>query len=788
MKTLIKYILLFTFPVFLNAQIHECDFDHLITETDRQALLKNIRETLHLKYNHESESGLRSNAVNLIEIPVTGHALANTLGQTSATLADFISAIDYANQIFANIPNLNIEFVLCDDITTIVNDNWFNEIGTSEFYEAGTGWQALTYVNGRLNLYIANNLEKTAFGFPGFAVIKTSLINHKTFIHELGHSFSLAHTFHPYDIIPDPSTVSYPISVFELVIRTTDPGLTYPYPNCEFVDAANSPYTTPTGQGITLNAGDGFCDTPADPNNWSNLDASTCSFTTNNSPAGVDLNGQDFEPDPTNFMSYAGDCRTTFSPDQITVIREFAMNNYDNFNCTFVNIVTETISDDVLRMPDEAGVNEVEIKFTHFEDNDCNSLTGFSCSPPLTDNSGLFTCDNFPISGFVNSELSKEGNWHDGLTTFDLVLVNRHILQITPLDGWSQIAADLNNSGSVTTVDAFELRKLILGVSSSPEVGDLGAPWRFMPELVEYFNPDHFTANFAQTPFNISNPIYSYPEYLEADYCYPASVSQVDEIGFHAIKVGDVNQSANPLSFTDEKTDHRNKETLIIKNNKTFEAGESFSVTVSADHFYDIVAYGIGMRIDPERLVLKNINKGMLSDFDPNNFSNKGLNNGEFKAIWIDKKLEGQYLNESDGLFKLDFETLQPIKDLQDVIQIDESILKKEFINSKDQIVKTTITLLVEEQKSLPEQFEMSIFPNPIEDEIVIDFVKTIDESLETKVVIFDLFGKEVFSEMLQAGEKSHLLNISNLKSGSYFLSIHSEKQLLAIEKIVVMK
>jgi hypothetical protein len=59
----------------------------------------------------------------------------------------------------------------------------------------------------------------------------------------------------------------------------------------------------------------------------------------------------------------------------------------------------------------------------------------------------------------------KDNDPLNGVSTFDLVLINKHILGLEPLNSpYKMIAADANNSRSITTFDIVELRKLILGI------------------------------------------------------------------------------------------------------------------------------------------------------------------------------------------------------------------------------------------------------------------------------------------------------------------------------------
>ncbi len=56
----------------------------------------------------------------------------------------------------------------------------------------------------------------------------------------------------------------------------------------------------------------------------------------------------------------------------------------------------------------------------------------------------------------------------NGVSTFDLVLVQRHILGITPFTTAQQyLAADANRSGTITGIDLVEIRKIILFINTA---------------------------------------------------------------------------------------------------------------------------------------------------------------------------------------------------------------------------------------------------------------------------------------------------------------------------------
>ncbi len=188
----------------------------------------------------------------------------------------------------------------------------------------------------------------------------------------------------------------------------------------------------------------------------------------------------------------------------------------------------------------------------------------------LTDNDGHFAFDNAVPSGSnITVTPTKDDNPLNGVSTYDLVLISRHILGLEPITTpYRMIAADANKSGSITTFDIVELRKLILGIYQ-----DLPAntSWRFVDK--KYAFP------------NEANPFEGvFPENKSVANFQPSSTS----FNFVAVKVGDVNGNAFANSF--QTTEDRSSGTLLLDvlacEKKTtggfVQAGEIFALTFSA--------------------------------------------------------------------------------------------------------------------------------------------------------------------------------------------------------------
>ncbi|HNG88808.1 MAG TPA: hypothetical protein PK858_01340, partial [Saprospiraceae bacterium] len=133
------------------------------------------------------------------------------------------------------------------------------------------------------------------------------------------------------------------------------------------------------------------------------------------------------------------------------------------------------------------------------------------------------------VAGQANYTVRPYANfkWLNGVSTYDLVLISKHILGLQPLGNpYLMIAADVNRSGSITTFDIVMLRRLILGIDDT--LGNNGS-WRFVPRHFAFPNPDNPFANGG------------FPEEISL----PALAAPLDTLDFVAIKVGDLNKSAD---------------------------------------------------------------------------------------------------------------------------------------------------------------------------------------------------------------------------------------------------
>ncbi|MEL6943925.1 MAG: PKD domain-containing protein, partial [Bacteroidota bacterium] len=144
--------------------------------------------------------------------------------------------------------------------------------------------------------------------------------------------------------------------------------------------------------------------------------------------------------------------------------------------------------------------------------------------PVQTGVEGLFSFDNLVTDSTYAVQPSKNDDILNGLSTYDIFLINNHILAKERLDSpYKIIAADLNKSGTVTTFDVVMLRKLLLGISD--ELPNENTSWRFVDANYQFPDPTN--------PF-----LEPFPEKVVLDL-----ENSMENVDFVAVKVGDVNNS-----------------------------------------------------------------------------------------------------------------------------------------------------------------------------------------------------------------------------------------------------
>jgi hypothetical protein len=97
------------------------------------------------------------------------------------------------------------------------------------------------------------------------------------------------------------------------------------------------------------------------------------------------------------------------------------------------------------------------------------TLTGDAGGSTLSDGSGNYTLSSLPSGGSYTVTPTKGAlaPGSAGINTVDLVAVQRHFLNLTPIPpGCSLTAADVNGDTLITTTDVVAIQRFVLGLST----------------------------------------------------------------------------------------------------------------------------------------------------------------------------------------------------------------------------------------------------------------------------------------------------------------------------------
>ena len=293
----------------------------------------------------------------------------------------------------------------------------------------------------------------------------------------------------------------------------------------------------------------------------------------------------DFEPsvDDTGLL-------LTDQDDQTTVIYVYAFDEEGNYDfCETYVLVQEHESCDsgstgmiagVIMTEDDEAVEGVEV-----------NLNGLVDNMMMTATDGAYEFTGLPIGGDYTVTPFLNANPLNGVTTFDLIKISQHVLNVEPLDSpYKLIAADANRSNSVTTLDMIQIRKLILNITTEfPN----NTSWRFVETA--YGFPD------------MTNPwLEVFPELINVNNL-PADILDADFVG---VKIGDVNGSAeaNALAGDDRNLEgifHLQAEDLALK------AGNTYTVAITGENLSQVRGFQGTLQMSGAELV--DIEYGILS-------------------------------------------------------------------------------------------------------------------------------------------------------------------------------
>lgn len=238
-------------------------------------------------------------------------------------------------------------------------------------------------------------------------------------------------------------------------------------------------------------------------------------------------------------------------------------------------------------------------------------LSGGMNADVTTTVDGDYAFNGLQPGGDYTVALTYDLDHVNGVSTFDLVLMSKHILGVKPLDSpYKLIAADANNSNTITTLDLIQLRKLILGIDSRLQNS---SSWVFVDARHVFPDP--------------TNPFASeYPQVISINNLPEGATLGQD---FIAVKKGDVNGSARANSRMQQP---RNVAGLFAFDvaDQELAAGNEYTVDFTAADMANIQGYQLTLMLD-NAIELVDVVYGVATE---DNFGMRFLDEGAVTMSW----------------------------------------------------------------------------------------------------------------------------------------------------------
>ena len=291
------------------------------------------------------------------------------------------------------------------------------------------------------------------------------------------------------------------------------------------------------------------------------------------------------------------------------------------------------------------------------------------------------------------------------------------------------IAADANNSTTVTALDLVKIRALILYLDD--ELSN-NTSWRFVEQGYVFPNP--------------TNPwLEEFPEFI-------GLTSTAVPVNFTALKVGDVNGSASPNSLlgSDTRTFSGN---LALQLEATQVAeGEEFTVDFKANDFKNIAGYQFTLGFDHNAVEFVEV-AANLEGLSTANFGLTKLNEGVITTSWNSSK--GVSVANGEVLFSMTFRANAAVN-TQELLSINSRYTESEAYDGSE-LYNVVLEFNGNEVSNGFELFQNT--PNPFKAETTISF--NMPAAGAVTLEIYDVSGRVLRLIEMDAVKGANSVNIS---------------------------
>ncbi len=346
------------------------------------------------------------------------------------------------------------------------------------------------------------------------------------------------------------------------------------------------------------------------------------------------------------------------------------------------------------------------------------------------------------VSDSVTLQARKNTVHLNGVSTFDMVLMLKHVLGLEPFsEPYQLLAADVNNSNNVTTFDVAELRKLLLGIYDSLPEND---SWRLYPANYAFPSPNPLAGGVPNTyTFDLRPGGY--------------------QLACKAVKVGDVNCSASANGL--QEPADREPFSLYFSD-QTLNPGETIKLPVFARQAAQWDGFQLAMELQPG-LTLETVSGGVYTTISEENWHLTEKN--VLNLSWITG--ETATIPTGEPLFYLHLRAAQKMH-MAEAVSLKKGALRAEAYPTAGRVQLLELHPHIGKQESAllaPPQ------PNPTSNGATMRVYLVDDETMTLQ--LFTIDGKSTYRQIFNRNKGAHDIIVpadAMLQPGFYLWRLQS--------------
>lgn len=466
----------------------------------------------------------------------------------------------------------------------------------------------------------------------------------------------------------------------------------------------------------------------ANGTNWKSLPDSTIIFAVRLVPTTAVLGNL-----PINLSTDTS--RYSFYNDQPKRLSTTAFNGAVNVTTCLMQLEGKVIT------PLDEGVVNVQMNLSGPESR--QTMTRQDGSYLLSATKGIYS-----LTPFKNNEKEKL----NGISTLDLALIQSHILLRQRLgNAYKVIAADVNQSGSVTTVDIMHLRRMLLRMDSSL--------------------PGNRTWAFVDADRTFSNP--------NAPFPFPQNTTLAERFGkvshtFRAIKLGDVNYDRNPKL---DQTWGRDTLKLIAETKEL--PGLRHRVILRTEGIEQLMGFQGTLSWDSSSHSLLSINANPMDI----SLGEGSIQQGQLLFSWNDPKALGLNFSKGTTLLELIFQGKTNFT--CPILKLKDDVLATEAFNSSFQKINMNLTM-PQTADGTQRDGTLRLYPNPAKSQVTATWRSVHNGAATLKIL--DATGRTVWSRSFEqyAGLNEQTYAIpKGISNGLYLFRLETNTSQESIQLII---